>query len=204
MTTTRSLTAAALLALLASAPAAAQEEAPEPVLPAPGTMSLTLRHDAGSSLIALGRRVGDRSRVELGIGFSANRARADGGGAGERTDEDGLAELRLAVRRYMDPESRVVPFLLAAVSGLHHWSTLDAEGPAGSYSENQRGTGLSIEAGGGVEWFPAARVGISGEAGVGARALRARSRFPSHPDPRERSYVGFRTFTSALSLTLYF
>lgn len=203
--TTRTL-AAVLLALLGSARAAAQEEAPEPVLPAPGTMSLSFRHDAGSSAIAIGRMVGSRTRVDLGVGFGTRRERSEDG-AEERTDVDGSADLRLAVRRYAAPQSRIAPFLLAAASGFHYRQNTDADLPDGrSYDASVRGLGIGLEAGGGVEWFPAARAGISGEAGVGARAnrLRIRSDGASGPGTAHRTSLSLRTFTSALALTLYF
>lgn len=198
--------AAALLALVAATPAAAQDAAPEePVLPLPGTHSLSLSHDNGSSMIGLGRMVGARTKLEIGVAADIRGVTIDPASGDDIVEGSNGLTVRAGVRRYSRPESRIAPYLMAGMSGFHHRRTQDG-GSAGRESRLD-GKGVGIDAGGGVEWFPVARVGISGQAGISAAAFRQRHR-SSSPDgsPQVASHTHYTvgTFTSALSISLYF
>lgn len=199
--TTRTSAAAFLLALLNSAPAAAQEETPEPTLPAPGTMSVAVSHGYGSSMIHMGRMAGERTKMEAGVGMSVTRS-TTGAGEDEQSARERGVSMRLGLRRYSALEGRIAPFLMAAVTGSHQLSVAD-QGFTGQ-QVRQRGSGVGLEAGGGAEWFPVARVGISGSVGLGASRVRHRYRNALTDQRFDQTYVHVGTFTSALGAALYF
>lgn len=200
MTTTRTSTAAFLLALLASAPAAAQEATPEPTLPAPGTMSVAVSHGYGSSMIHMGRMAGERTKMEAGVGMNVTRV-TTGAGEDEQTIRERGVSMRLGLRRYSAMEGRIAPFLMAAVTGSHQLNVADQ---LAGQQTRQRGSGVGLEAGGGAEWFPAARVGISGSVGLGASRVRHRYRNAATDQRMDQTYLHVGTFTSALGVALYF
>jgi hypothetical protein len=197
----RAPVAAALFALATAFPAAAQEADEGPALPPAGTAFLGANFGGGGGTVHVGRRVGERTRLEVGLGSDLGRTRVDD--EAEGTHDGSSLALRLGVRRYAPREGRVIPFAAAGVSGFWHERRSRAEG----YEATARGGGVRVDAGGGAEWFPFRNVAIDARTGVGLTASRIRQRTEyTEVEPREavvRS-LHLSTFTTSLGLNLYF
>lgn len=203
----RIVTAAAVCALLAAAPVRAQEAAPDT------TPRTSLQTGAWSLAFDLPMAVGGTSRlgawkmvsprtnvgVSLLIETRDNETRFDSVTA---TDKDVHLELGVEAKRYFSPAAEVTPF---ATGGLFGILGRREEDDSGGY-DDQRFRGAGVHAGAGVEWFPVRRISLSGHTGV--RLITARNELNGRydGDTREARTEGtaFNTFTSRLSLQIYF
>jgi hypothetical protein len=148
-------------------------------------------------------------RTNLGVFVGVGAIRSDGETdtpAGERETTETRTSLDVGVqaRRYVTDPADVAPFLFGAVSVGTSRQERDDES---AYDSRMSGTQAGLSAGVGVEWFPVRRVSISGQTGFtvnaglsdGAQGL---------PDGGEATYdgtfMGVGTFTSGLTLQIYF
>jgi hypothetical protein len=184
----RAISAAVLASMLAAAPSSAQDAA-APVQPA-GRTAASLEV-GGGYVVGLWRQASPRMRAGIEVGTTVSRAEEDG------TEEAFTSfAVRPTVRLFSGAEGAVRPYTLvgAYAEGYRRRSAseeFDAEQVYGT-------TEVGARIGAGVEWLP-----------TGARFSATRQRQQAedaqgnefHSTTRD---VGFQTFTSALSLQIYF
>jgi hypothetical protein len=208
----RLLFAAAAAALL-SVPARAQDAPADSTAPPPpngprkGAWSL--------SFVAPGYTGGERaevgvwemvgSRTNLGVTLEVGVFGTDRDGDGEdQTQASTSLGLGFNVRRYLASGRAVVPYLQGRAFGRGSYSRRDgSSGGEDVFSTSTAG----VEGVLGAEWFALRHVSFSGHTGARFSATRQRQQAEDaqgnefHSTTRD---VGFQTFTSALSLQIYF
>jgi hypothetical protein len=167
------------------------------VLPAPGTFSLSVSHGAGSSVVGVGMMIGERTRADLGVGLSASRSSLDDGDD-ERSVREEMLAARLGLRRYLFSESGIAPFVGAAVNG----SIGSSRTSTPDDGTDLRGLGAQLSAG--AEWFPVARIGLSGETGISLNTVRYEDEAGGSGETLQQRSRFIGTFSSALEISIYF
>lgn len=204
-----SAAAAALLAL----PAAAQDTIPADTA-APrnglrdGARSLQFDLPSYGGSVATGafgvwQMVGARTNLGITLGISANVRDRDYDDA-EQSDRGTYLQLGLAAKRYASTDGPVAPFALGRV--FAYSSRLEREADVG-FRDEQKILGGGVEGGLGVEWFPVRHLSVGGYTGVsvGGESLNGETERPNEPRREyDESGAFFRTFTSTLSVHLYF
>jgi opacity protein-like surface antigen len=200
-------TAAAVCALLAAAPVRAQEAAQDT---APRTSlqkgAWSLAFDlpiavGGSSRLGAWKMVG--ARTNLGVSLEVQTRDADGRRDSATANEQYHAvELGVEARRYLSPADEVTPFATAGVFGFIGRRAQEAGATRGETSYR----GAAVHAGAGVEWFPVRRVSLAGHTGVRLNVYDGEitARHNDVETEGEDSAIDFTTFTSRLSLQIYF
>lgn len=168
----------------------------------PGTRALSFDLPDGSGArFGYWRMRSDRQLMGWFFGLNASHSEQEAEGVGqERHSTSSSVQLAAgpALRYYLNPEGRVVPFVAGDVAVGYGLST-------GDDSQRERGfhhrMNLSTAWGIGLEWFPADRISISGTTGLRAGG----SRDWSERDNASHSawQVRLMTFTSALTITLF-
>jgi hypothetical protein len=209
------LLAAAAAAVLAS-PALAQDAAPPAdTTPAPNA----LRKGAWSLSFSAPGYSGSGERVEfgvwemvgartnLGLTLEVNVSGRDREGeeqGADQTEASTSVQLGANLRRYGSTARSVAPFVQGRVFGRGYYTRRDALG----YEETIHGVSGGLEGAFGVEWFPVRQFSVAGH--TGARLLVGRleqdQEYPDEDTDRSTDYrdVIFQTFTSALSVQIYF
>jgi hypothetical protein len=208
------LTAVAAAAVLAlSAPARAQDAPADSTAPPPnglrkGTWSLSFVAPgySGSETAEFGvwEMVGPRTNVGVTLELVVS------GLTLETTDDDRTAAntsvgMGLNVRRYLATSRSVAPYLHGRVFGRGGFNRREDAGVG--YEETVRSMGAGADAALGVEWFPVRQLSVAGHTGVRYSSIRYASRLTTPTDEERESTSRdgiFQTFTSALSLRIYF
>lgn len=147
------------------------------------------------------------ARTNLGLTLAVSVYGSEGeynGGAATATQASTFVELGMDVRRYVMAPREVTPFLLGGAAIGGRFERRDA---SNGYDETTRGMNATLRAAAGVEWFPVRRLSISGQTGFSLTAGRfsmEQDAPESPPVSSESSSLGVRSFTSALTLQIYF
>jgi hypothetical protein len=203
--------------LLLVAPALAQDAPPADTAASP----TGLRKGRWSLSFAAPGYTGSGERVELGVwemvGPRTNlgltlevnvtgydRESQDGsGGAADQTDASTSLALGLNARQYVHTRHSVAPFVQGRVFGRGSYARRENSG----YEETSRGFGAGVEAAFGAEWFPVRQFSVAGYTG-GRMSVSRSEQTLTDPEDKEQSadyhYATFQTFTSALSVQIYF
>ncbi|HZG42090.1 MAG TPA: outer membrane beta-barrel protein [Longimicrobium sp.] len=200
---------AAMFALIVAAPLRAQDAAadttPRTSLQK-GAWSLSFdvpSYGGGAGGGAFGgwKMVGERTNLGLLVRIHAND-RDDSTEESETDQRSSSLAVGLHARRYAPTIRDVTPFLAAGIEGYTGRSTQRHN----DASVTGRGYGASAQAGVGVEWFPVRRVSLAGHTGAEVRIYTSSSEVDTDNGPREndQSALDFATFTSRLSLQIYF
>jgi hypothetical protein len=200
-------TAAVVSALLACAPVYAQDAAPDTIPRTSlqkGAWSLSFDVPAyggnlGSGAFGGWKMVGERTNLGLIVGIHARDESTSGS---EYDDRSSALSLGLHARRYAGTIHDVTPFLAAGIDA----QAVRSRNQQSSTSLERRGYGASAEAGVGVEWFPVRRVSLAGHTGAQIRLYTSDNEVYSDTGPRQirQRLIDFATFTSRLSLQIYF
>lgn len=202
------IAAAALLSLAVPAHAQDTDTVPRTSL-REGAWSLSFAvpgytSGGGSGELGAWKMVGPRTN--LGVTLAASTQRSESSGAGlETTDRRTDLNLNLDVKRYVMQPAEVTPFLLVG-AGIGH-SSQDREITPGGPDHSASGLNGRVRAGVGLEWFPVRRVSISGHTGltVNGGGFDSEGEAPDGtPVPGEADSLFVGTFTSALSLQIWF
>lgn len=201
--------AAAVLA----APALAQDALPADTTPAPnglrkGTWSLSFSAPGftGTSERAefgVWEMVGARTNLGLTLEVNVYGRDREGEGA-DQTEASTSVQLGANLLRYVSTARSVAPFVQGRVFGRGFYTRRDALG----YEETLRGVSGGLEGSVGVEWFPVRQFSVAGH--TGARLFIGRLEqdqdYPDDDTERAADFrdVSFQTFTSALSVQIYF
>jgi hypothetical protein len=146
--------------------------------------------------------VGARTNLGLTLGVGVIGAEVETGG-GEWNVAETDVDLGIAVKRYVMEPREVTPFLLGSVAVGGRYDRRESP----QYDETIRSTSAAVRAAVGVEWFPVRRVSLSGQTGFGLFAGRSDVETETPDGTRQKaetSQVSFQSFTSALSLHIYF
>lgn len=147
--------------------------------------------------------VGARTNLGLLLTIGVDGSDSEGGG-GDATDATTSVGLGVNVKRYVTAPGEVTPFLLGGVGVGGGYTRTDR---SDGYEATTRGVNASARAAVGVEWFPVRRMSLYGYTGFSLFLSRS-SGTSSYPDGREvegeSRYASFRSFTSALSLQIWF
>lgn len=207
---------AATAAVVIASPALAQDvPAPTDTTPAPNG----LRQGAWSLSFSAPGYSGSGERAELGVwemvGARTNlgltlevnvygRDREGEEQGADQTEASTSLQLGANVRRYVSTTRVVAPYVQGRVFGRGFYTRRDGLG----YDETLRGVSGGLEGAVGVEWFPVRQFSVAGH--TGARMLIGRLEQdlenPDDDNERRSEYrdVNFQTFTSALSVQIYF
>lgn len=211
------LLAAAVAVLALAAPARAQD-APAPGVPAdtasspPGllrkgawSLTFTAPGYSGSEGMEFGlwEMVGPRTNAGVTLEVFVNGRDRDTDTGGDYTEAATTAGLGFNLRRYVGMSHRVAPYLQGRVFGRGEYNRAES----GDTEASTRGTHAGVEAGLGAEWFPVRQFSLSGH--TGARFMVSRySQTITQPTGEETEATSnealFRTFTSSLSVRIYF
>ncbi|HST59198.1 MAG TPA: hypothetical protein VLK84_10925 [Longimicrobium sp.] len=217
----RRFAAAAIAVLALAAPARAQDvpaqDAPAdsaPPLPnglRKGAWSLSFVAPGYSGLggetaeFGVWEMVGPRTNVGVTLDLSVAGQSRETSGANDQTTAYTRLGLGLNARRYLATSRSVVPYVHGRVFGRVGFDRRDDVGSG--FEENVRSLGAGADAGVGVEWFPVRQVSLSGHTGVRFSSFNYTSEVTT-PEQEERESTSregiFQTFTSALSLRIYF
>jgi hypothetical protein len=208
---------AAAAALVLASPAHAQDAPPADSAAAPpnalqkGAWSLSFSapgYTGGGERVEFGvwEMVGPRTNLGLTLEVNVSgydRETEGAGQGGEQTDASTSVLLGLAARQYMRAGRTIAPFVQGRVFGRGSYSRRESSG----YEETQRGAGAGAEAAFGVEWFPVRSFSVSGHTGARLQFNRSEQDLTDPMDQEQRAenhYFSFQTFTSALSVQIYF
>jgi|GEM_PF-2089651 len=148
--------------------------------------------------------VGARTNLGLVLKVSVFGQDAGSTGNGDITAATTDVELGANLKRYLMAPRVVTPYLLgsAAIGGRFE----RREGP-GEFDETTRGMNTTARAAVGAEWFPVRWISISGHTGFSAFAGSYETE-QDYPDGEHRdsesSVGGFNTFTSGLTVQIWF
>ncbi|WP_420129821.1 hypothetical protein [Longimicrobium sp.] len=147
--------------------------------------------------------VGERTNLGLVLAVSVYGTDSEASGGGEATTASTDVGVGVNVKRYLMTPRDVTPFLIAGASIGGRFERRD--GPQ-DYEETTRGMNSSVLGGVGVEWFPTRRFSLSGQTGFMVQSGRYETETDMADDHRESETrsAGFRSFTSALSMQIYF
>ena len=145
--------------------------------------------------------VGERTNLGLIVGLQVS-SRDESSDGSEREQGSSALSLGLHARRYARTIRDVTPFVTAGIDAQAGRGT-QRQGEA---STRGRGYGASAQAGLGVEWFPVRRMSVAGHTGATIGVYASENEYRSDTDTREHNQtsVDFGTFTSRLSLQIYF
>lgn len=206
---------AALACALAAVPALAQDAPPADTTPAPnglrkGTWSLSFSapgYNGSGERAEFGVWEMVGARTNLGLTLEVNvygRDREGNDEGADQTEASTSVQLGANLRRYVSTARSVAPFVQGRVFGRGFYTRRDALG----YEETIRGVSGGLEGSVGVEWFPVRQFSVAGH--TGARLFMGRLEqdqdYPDDDTERAADYrdVSFQTFTSALSVQIYF
>lgn len=203
--------AAAAALLLHAVPAAAQDTIPADTTPRnglrKGAWSIEFElpgYGVGGERFGFGvwEMVGARTNLGLTLGINVS-GRETEGGSGDQTNAVTSAEVGVRAKRYLRTDRPVAPYLLAGAFVNGMYSRRDYSG----YEETARGLGAGVQAAVGVEWFPVRYMSVAGHTGARLGVDRTSAEV-DRPDGAHDEYDDtggyFRTFTSALTVKLYF
>ena len=112
------------------------------------------------------------------------------------------------LRRYFARAAPVAPFIQSGLSLGIGYDRQTSDNQAGGTNESHSWSGsAALTAGPGVEWFPARRVSVSGQTGVGVSGTYSRSSGSSGGISQGHNSswgVSLSTFVSSLALQIYF
>jgi opacity protein-like surface antigen len=208
------LLAAAAAAVLAS-PALAQDAPSADTTPAPNglrkgawSLSFSAPGYSGSGERAefgVWEMVG--ARTNLGLTLEVNVSGRDREGeeqGADQTEASTSVQLGANLRRYVSTARSVAPYVQGRVFGRGFYTRRDGLG----YEETLRGVSGGLEGAVGVEWFPVRQFSVAGHTGARLSVGRLEQNLTNPNDDTERlseySDVIFQTFTSALSVQIYF
>lgn len=207
---------AAAAAIVLASPALAQE-APPPAdtTPAPNG----LRKGAWSLSFSAPGYSGSGERAEfgvwemvgahtnLGLTLEVNVSGRDREGeeqAADQTEASTSLQLGANLRRYVSTARSVAPYVQGGVFGRGFYTRREGLG----YEETIRGVSGGLVGAVGVEWFPVRHFSVAGHTGARLSIGRLKQNLTNPNDDTERlseySDVIFQTFTSALSVQIYF
>lgn len=198
--------AAAVLVLAAPVQAQDADSATAPNGLRPGAWSLSFAPSASErGEFGAWRMVGERTSVGLTLGFSvsdSDREIRDEPQA-DQEDEHTNVHLGIAARRYLVTTRSVAPYLLGRLSG----GIVTQRRESAGYSERVHGIAAGAELAVGAEWFPVRQFSVAGHTGVRASVSRLNQDL-TRPEGTETDFdaenISLGTFTSALSLQIYF
>jgi len=203
----RSLLAAAAL-VLACAPAVSAQLADSTSRPnslVKGARALSFDVGSSSGHIGYLKMVSDRAAlgVQVGIAAAHSNVRADDTDDGDEAKQTGInASFGMDYRVYKQADRRLAPF--AEFGGGVAYGRLKSEADAGvgpdevdELTVTQYGGNLN--GGFGLQWFPVHDVSLTGQTGVTVFANRQTT-----PLGFRGTTVGVGTFTSSVSLQIYF
>lgn len=147
--------------------------------------------------------VGPRTNLGITLAISVDGSETEGS-AGGGTDATTSVSLGANVKQYVMAPRDVTPFLLGSVALGGAFTRRDRND---GFEENSRGLNGNVRAAVGAEWFPVRRMSLSGFTGfilTGGRYEVEQTWPDDKQSDGEGSFVGFRTFTSALWLQIYF
>lgn len=147
--------------------------------------------------------VGARTNLGLTLGVAVDGSDTEGDG-GDDTDAATSVTLGASVKRYVVAPREVTPYLLGGASIGGSYNRRDR---SDGYDVTSRAVNVGVRAAVGVEWFPVRRVSVSGQTGFSLTATRyeAEARYPDgNETSAEGRSLGFRSFTSGLSLQIWF
>jgi hypothetical protein len=147
--------------------------------------------------------VGERTNLGLVLAVSVFGADTESSGGGSATTASTDVGVGVNVKRYLTTPRDVTPFLIAGASIGGRFERRDG---AQGYAETTRGMNSSVLGGVGVEWFPTRRFSLSGQTGFTVQSGRYEIETDLPDDHRESETrsAGFRSFTSGLSMQIYF
>lgn len=207
--------AAALLSLAAPARAQAVVVVTESADTLPrsslrkGTWSLSfaLPGDGGSGSVGAWKMVSPRTNLGVFVGLTAARVESDVEsplGEQEVTDSHTMLEVGVQAKRYVTHADEVAPFLFGAASMGTVREDRDDET---TFDRQNHVTQGNLAAGAGVEWFPVRRVSVAGYTGFSVHAGLSGSQQDLAAGGEvkyDSTFVSAGTFTSGLSLQIYF
>lgn len=203
--------AAAAAAVLALASPAAGQDAPADSAAAPnglrrGAWSLSFTSPGSGERGELGawRMVGERTNLGITLGVAAYTRERDNEGEEQRDQEETGADfqLGLAARRYLTTARAVAPFLHGRVFA----ATLSQERDGPGFEDRVNGASVGAEVGVGAEWFPVRQFSVAGHTGFRAALSHYEQDLdvPEEETGYDATVTSLNTFTSALSLQIYF
>ncbi|HET6763476.1 MAG TPA: hypothetical protein VFH27_07380 [Longimicrobiaceae bacterium] len=203
----RSLLAAAAL-VLACAPAVhaqAADSASRPNSLVKGARALSFDVGSASGHIGYLKMISDRSALGVQVGVTAvhNTVRQDDANDGDEAKQTGTnASLGMDYRVYKQTDRRLAPF--AEFGGGVSYGRLKNEADAGVGPDEVAELtvtqyGANVNGGFGLQWFPVHDVSLTGLTGVTVFANRQTT-----PEGFRGTTVGVGTFTSSVSLQIYF
>jgi hypothetical protein len=212
------VTAAAAALLSLAAPAHAQDVVAAAPAPADsisgnslqkGTWSLSfmLPGGGGSGAVGAWKMISPRTNLGVFAGLTVNRSESDVGtplGEREVTDSRTLLDVGVQAKRYVIDRDEVAPFLFGSASIGTARETREDET---TYDVRNRVAQGTLTAGAGVEWFPVRRVSVAGYTGLSVHAGLSDSEqglSDGGDVTYDTTFLGAGTFTSGLTLQIYF
>jgi hypothetical protein len=147
--------------------------------------------------------VGARTNLGLMLGINVSGTDAEGNGATITESSTGV-DLSVNLKRYVTEPAEVTPYLLGSVFIGGSYQRRD--GPE-DFEASTRTANAGVRGAVGVEWFPVRRFSVSGHTGFVLSGGRFKAD-QEYPDGTEQDTEGtqgaFRSFTSALTVQIYF
>lgn len=147
--------------------------------------------------------VGARTNLGLTLAVAVYGSESEIDSGGETTMASTLVDVGVSVKRYVMAPRDVTPFVLGSAALGGRFERREAD----EFTETIRGMNVGARAAVGVEWFPVRRMSLSGQTGFGFQTGRYDTEQEFPDDTRregELRSVSFNSFTSALSLHIYF
>ena len=216
-------TAAVAAALLSLAlPARAQDAAPpadttRAAIPADTTPRTALQKgnwslsfafptygNGGGSEFGAWEMVGARTNLGLFLGLFVYGTDTSNNVGDDLTTASTDVSVGVNVKRYLMAPRTVTPYLLGSASIGGRFERREGND---QYEETVRGMNTSVRASVGAEWFPVRRMSVYGHTGFGFFSGRTETELDlssgEHREADSRS-AGFNSFTSVLSVQIYF
>ncbi|HEX6913116.1 MAG TPA: hypothetical protein VF142_22085 [Longimicrobium sp.] len=211
------LACALAAALVPASPALAQDTPPSDSAVAPpnalrqGTWSLSFSapgYSGSGERVEFGvwEMVGPRTNLGLTLEVNVSGYDRETEGGGQQAKQSDAATsflLGLNARQYVRAGRGIAPFVHGRVFGRGNYSRRESSG----YEETTRGMGVGTEAAVGVEWFPVRSFSVAGHTGARLQFARSEQTLTDPADEEQSAdyhYASFQTFTSALSVQIYF
>lgn len=195
---------AAALALCASAAHAQSSADPDslfnPLRKGARSLSFTAPLDGGTGEAGIWRMVDDKTNVGILVGLGAARSNLDVDDAGSIDNTQLNLSIGVGVRRYGNPYGQVSPYVMSAA---YVFGSQQTQGPDDAEIK-VRNLGVGARGGLGVEWFPVRRVSIAGETGARLQLNRQTVDRDDEDDDATSTGLNLSTFTSGLSVQIYF
>ncbi|HEX6042573.1 outer membrane beta-barrel protein [Longimicrobium sp.] len=203
----RFLAAAAAAVLAFSAPLRAQDAdsafAPNGLRPGAWSLSFAAPGSGSGERATLGawRMVGARTNLGVTLGLALSDSERDDDGQ-DTEETDTSLQLGINARRYLALTRGVAPYVQGGVFA----GTSTQQREVADFEDRVESNFVGAEVAVGAEWFPVRQFSVAGHTGL--RALRSQAELsatnPADDENVDASGTGISTFTSALSLQIYF